>query len=172
MASRAFRLAGLAVGLGLSALTAYQRGQESGMDGRSVAAGDVCLDATGSREVAYCHACNHNWWKDEGGIARCPNCGGEAVEIVRPIEPYTLYLRLTLYTIRLSRTMILDLRTRGASLPVLLESRPLAAATILTPSIRKMKMTMTTTWATMDSSSDGAQGALEIILTIQMSIHS
>lgn len=84
MASRAVRLAGLAVGLGLSALTAYQRGRDRDMDRSGVAAGDF-LDATGSREVVYCHACSHNWWRDEHGL-QCPNCGGEVIEIVSSTE--------------------------------------------------------------------------------------
>lgn len=39
------------------------------------------LDATGSREVAFCHACSHEWYRDEHGTT-CPKCRGDIVEIV------------------------------------------------------------------------------------------
>ncbi|KAI9746219.1 MAG: hypothetical protein M1818_000900 [Claussenomyces sp. TS43310] len=41
------------------------------------------LDATGDREVVYCHQCEHEWYRDEHGLI-CPNCQGEATEIISP----------------------------------------------------------------------------------------
>lgn len=41
------------------------------------------LDATGSREVVYCHQCEDEWYRDEHGLV-CPRCDGEATEIVGP----------------------------------------------------------------------------------------
>ncbi|KAF7544070.1 hypothetical protein G7Z17_g10239 [Cylindrodendrum hubeiense] len=81
LASRAFRLAGLAVGLGLSALTAYQRrqaqmaSQDTGRDGH--------LDATAGREVVFCHACSAEWYREEHGLT-CPSCHGDITEIIEP----------------------------------------------------------------------------------------
>jgi E3 ubiquitin-protein ligase RNF115/126 len=40
------------------------------------------LDASGPREVVYCHQCDHEWYQDEHGLV-CPNCDGEITEIVR-----------------------------------------------------------------------------------------
>lgn len=79
LASRAFRLAGLAVGLGLSALTAYQRSQAQQMSSHAERHGH--LDATAGREVVYCHACAGEWYRDENGLT-CPECHGEITEIV------------------------------------------------------------------------------------------
>ncbi|KAH7035606.1 uncharacterized protein B0I36DRAFT_94610 [Microdochium trichocladiopsis] len=43
------------------------------------------LDATSGREVVFCHACDHEWYKDERGESlTCPRCHGEATEIVDP----------------------------------------------------------------------------------------
>ncbi|KAI0132185.1 hypothetical protein BJ170DRAFT_234525 [Xylariales sp. AK1849] len=39
------------------------------------------LDASGDREVIYCHQCENEWWRDESGLI-CPRCEGEATEIV------------------------------------------------------------------------------------------
>jgi Zn finger protein HypA/HybF involved in hydrogenase expression len=39
------------------------------------------LDASGDREVVYCHLCSNEWWKDEHGLT-CPRCEGDATEIV------------------------------------------------------------------------------------------
>jgi hypothetical protein len=39
------------------------------------------LDATGDREVVFCHQCEHEWYRDESGLI-CPRCEGEATEIV------------------------------------------------------------------------------------------
>ena len=41
------------------------------------------LDASGPREVVYCHQCDNEWWKDERGLI-CPRCESEATEIVSP----------------------------------------------------------------------------------------
>lgn len=79
LAFRAFRLAGLAVGLGLSAaLSIYQRSQaqmasREGHDGH--------LDATSDREVVFCHACSYEWYRDSHGLM-CPHCESEITEIV------------------------------------------------------------------------------------------
>lgn len=86
MAARAFRFAGLAVGFGLSALAAYQRGQSQQEQTRHMASrGDGQsrgrLDATGEREVVFCHACSHEWYRDQHGLI-CPQCDGEIIEIV------------------------------------------------------------------------------------------
>lgn len=78
LASRAFRLAGLAVGLGLSALSAYQRRQGQ-MASEQSHGGH--LDATTDQEVVFCHACAHEWYRDEHGLA-CPECQSDVTEIV------------------------------------------------------------------------------------------
>ena len=39
------------------------------------------LDASGAREVVYCHRCEHEWYQDQHGLV-CPNCEGEITEIV------------------------------------------------------------------------------------------
>ncbi|KAI9054966.1 hypothetical protein LZ554_002109 [Drepanopeziza brunnea f. sp. 'monogermtubi'] len=39
------------------------------------------LDASGPREVVFCHQCEHEWWRDQNGLA-CPRCDGEITEIV------------------------------------------------------------------------------------------
>ncbi|KAJ8071353.1 hypothetical protein OCU04_001684 [Sclerotinia nivalis] len=41
------------------------------------------LDATGPREVVYCHQCENEWYQDEHGLV-CPACEGEIIEIVDP----------------------------------------------------------------------------------------
>ncbi|KAF4125268.1 E3 ubiquitin-protein ligase RNF115/126 [Geosmithia morbida] len=79
VAFRAIRLAGLAVGVGLSALSAYHRGREH----RRPMADFGFLDATGGREVVYCHACRHEWYRDQHGIV-CPHCDGDITEIIDP----------------------------------------------------------------------------------------
>ncbi|RKF64060.1 putative ring domain protein [Erysiphe neolycopersici] len=43
----------------------------------------VHLDATGSRNVVYCHQCEQEWWEDEFGL-ECPHCEGNITEIVTP----------------------------------------------------------------------------------------
>ncbi|UNI22040.1 RING-type E3 ubiquitin transferase [Purpureocillium takamizusanense] len=42
---------------------------------------DGHLDATSGREVVYCHACTHEWHRDEHGL-ECPDCGSDITEIV------------------------------------------------------------------------------------------
>ncbi|KAI1876979.1 hypothetical protein JX265_000249 [Neoarthrinium moseri] len=43
------------------------------------------LDATGDREVVYCHACGHEWYRDRHGlICPRPECESEATEIITP----------------------------------------------------------------------------------------
>jgi E3 ubiquitin-protein ligase RNF115/126 len=39
------------------------------------------LDATGPRDVVYCHQCSGEWYQDEHGLI-CPLCEGEITEIV------------------------------------------------------------------------------------------
>ncbi|KXJ95291.1 hypothetical protein Micbo1qcDRAFT_192350 [Microdochium bolleyi] len=49
--------------------------------------GQQHLDATTGREVVFCHACDHEWYKDEqpdNESLVCPRCHGEATEIVSP----------------------------------------------------------------------------------------
>ncbi|RAL64330.1 hypothetical protein DID88_002221 [Monilinia fructigena] len=41
------------------------------------------LDATGPREVVFCHQCENEWYQDEYGLV-CPACEGEIIEIVDP----------------------------------------------------------------------------------------
>ncbi|PQE31393.1 RING finger protein [Rutstroemia sp. NJR-2017a WRK4] len=41
------------------------------------------LDATGPREVVFCHQCENEWYQDEHGLI-CPACEGEIIEIVDP----------------------------------------------------------------------------------------
>lgn len=79
LAFRAFRLAGLAVGLGLSALTAYQRSQAAQM--ASEASRDGHVDASAGRELVYCHACSNEWPHDDHGLI-CPRCQSDITEIV------------------------------------------------------------------------------------------
>ncbi|OBT66313.1 hypothetical protein VE03_04291 [Pseudogymnoascus sp. 23342-1-I1] len=39
------------------------------------------LDATGSREVVYCHHCENDWYRDESGLV-CPRCESDITEII------------------------------------------------------------------------------------------
>jgi len=39
------------------------------------------LDASGPREVVFCHQCDNEWYKEQFGLT-CPRCDGEATEIV------------------------------------------------------------------------------------------
>ena len=41
------------------------------------------LDATGGREVCFCHLCQNQWYRDEHESLHCPSCSDDAVEIVR-----------------------------------------------------------------------------------------
>ncbi|KAI0159020.1 hypothetical protein BJ166DRAFT_593224 [Pestalotiopsis sp. NC0098] len=45
--------------------------------------GEGRLDASGDREVVYCHSCRDEWYRDLHGLV-CPQCGSEATEIVTP----------------------------------------------------------------------------------------
>lgn len=78
LAFRALRLTGLAVGLGLSAFTAYHRSQAQ-MSSQDHHHGH--LDATTGREVVYCHACSGEWYRNEHGL-ECQECGSEITEMV------------------------------------------------------------------------------------------
>ncbi|KAI1798881.1 hypothetical protein F4811DRAFT_566061 [Daldinia bambusicola] len=43
------------------------------------------LDATGDREVVYCHSCENEWYRDERpDTLECPRCHREITEIVSP----------------------------------------------------------------------------------------
>jgi len=97
LAFRAFRAAGLAIGLGVTALAAYQQHQQEAEDqqNRRTDSENMSsqlgggrgrhLDATSGREVVFCHFCNHEWYKDEHGDSlACPECHQEASEIVDP----------------------------------------------------------------------------------------
>ncbi|ORY65014.1 uncharacterized protein BCR38DRAFT_408759 [Pseudomassariella vexata] len=53
------------------------------MESNSSDRGGRHLDASADREVVYCHQCEHEWYRDQGGLI-CPNCDGEATEIVTP----------------------------------------------------------------------------------------
>ncbi|KAM0177698.1 hypothetical protein ACHAPC_008703 [Botrytis cinerea] len=52
-------------------------------DPRNATGGGRHLDATGDREVVYCHQCENEWYQDEHGLV-CPACEGEIIEIVEP----------------------------------------------------------------------------------------
>jgi hypothetical protein len=84
LASRAFRLAGLVAGLGLTALAANQRSQASRRmaSNTSASAGPGHLDATAGRTVVFCHACHNEWHEDELGQESCPRCASDIIEIV------------------------------------------------------------------------------------------
>ncbi|KAL6858467.1 hypothetical protein J3F83DRAFT_360933 [Trichoderma novae-zelandiae] len=41
------------------------------------------LDARAGRDVVYCHACSHEWYRDEHGLP-CPSCDSDITEIVSP----------------------------------------------------------------------------------------
>ncbi|PHH85153.1 hypothetical protein CDD83_828 [Cordyceps sp. RAO-2017] len=41
------------------------------------------LDASAGRAVVYCHACSHEWYRDEHGLT-CPDCESDITEIVNP----------------------------------------------------------------------------------------
>ena len=45
------------------------------------------LDATGPREVVYCHQCDNEWFQDTHGLI-CPRCEGDVTEIVGSSEDY------------------------------------------------------------------------------------
>ncbi|KAK6585119.1 hypothetical protein PZA11_001846 [Diplocarpon coronariae] len=41
------------------------------------------LDASGPRDVVFCHQCENEWFQDQHGLV-CPRCEGEITEIVTP----------------------------------------------------------------------------------------
>lgn len=82
LAFRALRLAGLAVGLGLSALTAYQRSRLPRPMASNNNGHHGHIDASTGRDVVYCHACTNEWYRDESGLT-CPECHSDITEIVR-----------------------------------------------------------------------------------------
>ncbi|KAG6017146.1 hypothetical protein E4U43_002205 [Claviceps pusilla] len=41
------------------------------------------LDAGAGREVVYCHACSHEWFRDDHGLD-CPRCESDITEIISP----------------------------------------------------------------------------------------
>jgi Zn finger protein HypA/HybF involved in hydrogenase expression len=69
--------------LGLTAIAAYQGLREAMADQEppSYGPGARRLDASGPREVVYCHQCDNEWHRDEHGLI-CPRCEGEITEIV------------------------------------------------------------------------------------------
>jgi E3 ubiquitin-protein ligase RNF115/126 len=81
-ASRFLRNTGLAVSLGLTALAAYHSVRDAMSETRGGGGGGGGhLDATGDREVVYCHQCHAEWYNDEHGL-ECPTCEGQITEIV------------------------------------------------------------------------------------------
>lgn len=89
LAFRAIRDLGLAAGLGLAALAAYQQNQQnqqrtSQPEMASPSPRDRHLDASFGREVVLCHQCSHEWYRDQSQSLVCPLCHSEAVEIVEP----------------------------------------------------------------------------------------
>lgn len=99
LAYRALRLTGLAVGLGVSALTAYRRGRAAQMASRNDAGrsrhSSPYDEDTDSYELVYCHACSHEWEREGHGLT-CPRCYGEVTEIVSlcPAKPRDLLTAL------------------------------------------------------------------------------
>ena len=87
LAFRALRNTGLALSLGLTAIAAYQglreamADQNHPMSRTGTGPATRHLDATGAREVVYCHQCDNEWHRDEHGLT-CPRCEGEITEIV------------------------------------------------------------------------------------------
>jgi hypothetical protein len=73
------RNSGLLVGLGIAGVAAYQGIRDAMAENTSSPHGH--LDATGSREVVFCHQCEHEWWQDEYGLT-CPRCESDITEIV------------------------------------------------------------------------------------------
>ncbi|KAH7313088.1 hypothetical protein BKA65DRAFT_412168, partial [Rhexocercosporidium sp. MPI-PUGE-AT-0058] len=84
LAFRALQRTGLALTLGLTAIAAYQGIREAMADDpRGYASQAPRLDASGPREVVFCHQCEHEWYQDQAGLV-CPRCEGEITEIVTP----------------------------------------------------------------------------------------
>jgi uncharacterized Zn finger protein (UPF0148 family) len=42
-------------------------------------------EAATKKEVVFCHACKHQWYKQKGNLT-CPKCQGEATEILSEVE--------------------------------------------------------------------------------------
>lgn len=71
------------MGFGITALAAYQGFLDTMADRTGEGnGGREHLDATGDREVVFCHQCEHEWYHTEGGLT-CPHCESEITEIVR-----------------------------------------------------------------------------------------
>lgn len=70
--------------------------QDHPMSGGGTGTGTGHLDATGPREVVYCHQCDNEWHRDEHDLI-CPRCEGEITEIVstNPIHFLTKLVALT-----------------------------------------------------------------------------
>lgn len=101
MASRALRLAGLAIGLGLSAAAAVYQRDQAPMSASRPADGQQHLDATAGREVVFCHACSFEWYCDEQGL-ECPRCHSEITEVVCDNVQLLWVLRLPLLLLHYS----------------------------------------------------------------------
>lgn len=87
MAFRALRTTGLALGLGLTALAAYQNLRDAPtMADPPPRRGR--LDPTADQEVVFCHQCQNEWFRQNGSLV-CPQCDGEITEIVSS-PSYTL----------------------------------------------------------------------------------
>lgn len=56
---------------------------ESQTTNRQTNAPNTRLDATGERDVVFCHICENEWYRDSGGL-ECPSCHSDAVEIISP----------------------------------------------------------------------------------------
>lgn len=84
LAFRAIRNTGLALSLGLTALAAYQ-GIRDAMADQPLGhgGGSRHLDASGPRDVVFCHQCDNEWYRDEHGLS-CPRCQSEVTEIITP----------------------------------------------------------------------------------------
>ncbi|PBP27127.1 mitochondria fission 1 protein [Diplocarpon rosae] len=71
----------LALSLGLTAFAAYQGLRDAMADNLGQSGGR--LDASGPRDVVFCHQCENEWFQDQYGLV-CPRCEGEITEIVTP----------------------------------------------------------------------------------------
>ncbi|KAL3418396.1 hypothetical protein PVAG01_10112 [Phlyctema vagabunda] len=70
------RRAGLALSLGALAAYGLRNAMADNHDERR-------LDATGPREVVFCHQCSNEWHRDTHGLT-CPRCESEITEIINP----------------------------------------------------------------------------------------
>ncbi|KAH9203627.1 hypothetical protein DL95DRAFT_501674, partial [Leptodontidium sp. 2 PMI_412] len=80
LAFRALRNTGLALSLGLTALLGVH-GTRDAMADRPERPITRHLDASGPRELVYCHQCDYEWYQDEHGLI-CPRCESEITEII------------------------------------------------------------------------------------------